>query len=350
MDETPPPPLIILSREDLAALMPFGEYVDTIADAFRMQAEGRAVTPAPMYVPTEGGGFHVKGGRLPIGPGYAAFKVNGNLPENRAKHGLPTIQGAILLFDASTGSPVALLDSIEITLKRTGAATAVAAHYLARPESQVATIYGCGAQGRIQLTALRHVLDIRRVFLVDRDAAACERFANEVVGAGLDVDVPANPHDATGASDVVVTCTSSRAAFLGPTDVRAGAFIAAIGADNPDKSEIDPALMARARVVTDLTAQCSYMGDLHHALEAGTMHVSDVHAELGDLVAGRKPGRTHADEITLFDGSGVGIQDVAASARAYQRARERNAGRRVNLDRHAESSAASSFSEHQETP
>src|SRR5918999_4696405 len=111
MDETSPPALIILSREDLTALMPFSEYVDAVADAFRMQAEGQAVAPAPMYVPTEGGGFHVKAGCLPIGPGYAAFKVNANLRENRTKHGVPTIQGAILLFDAATGAPVALLDS-----------------------------------------------------------------------------------------------------------------------------------------------------------------------------------------------------------------------------------------------
>jgi len=336
MDETALPPLIILPREDLMALMPFGEYVDAVADAFRMQAEGQAVTPTPMYLPTEDGGFHVKAGRLLIGPGYVAFKVNANLPENRTKHGLPTIQGAIMLFEASTGSPVALLDSIEITLQRTGAATAVAAKYLARPESRVATIYGCGAQSRVQLEALRHVLDIRRVFLVDKDTIAAERFAHEIVGAGLDVEVPARPGDASRASDVIVTCTSSHVPFLGPADVRAGTFIAAIGADNPDKSEIDPALMARARVVTDLTAQCSYMGDLHHALDAETMRVADVHAELGELVVGRKRGRTRADQITLFDGSGVGIQDVAASARAYQRARAQNAGLRVSLDRHSE--------------
>ena len=110
-------------------------------------------------------------------------------------------------------------------------------------------------------------------------------------------------------------------------DVRAGTFIAAIGADNPEKSEIDPALDgASARVVTDLTEQCSYMGDLHHALRAGTMQAADVHAELGELVAGRKPGRTAAHEITLFDGSGVGLQDVAASACAYEFAKKRNAG------------------------
>jgi alanine dehydrogenase len=326
-----PPPLIVLSRQDLIALMRFGDYVDAVADAFRMHAEGRAVLPAPMHIPADGGGFHVKAARLPVGPGYAAFKVNGNFPNNRAARGLPTIQGAILLFDTSTGAPVALLDSIEITLQRTGAATAVAARYLARPESQIATIWGCGAQGRTQLAALRHALDIRRVFVFDQDATAAETFAAEIAAEGLDVDVPAKPRHASRASDVIVTCTSAHAPFLDAADVRAGTFVAAIGADNPDKSEIEPGLMARARVVTDLTEQCRHMGDLNHAIRAGTMQAADVHAELGELVAGRKPGRTEAHEITLFDGCGVGIQDVAAAARAFELARSQDAGRSLSL-------------------
>ncbi len=331
MDVKLPPSLIVLSKQDLAALMPFGAYVDAVADAFRLHAQGRSVSPPPMHIPAAGGGFHVKAGSLPIGPGYTAIKVNGNFPDNRATHGLPTIQGAILLFETATGSPVALLDSIEITVKRTGAATAVAARYLARPESQVAMIFGCGTQARIQLAALRHQLDIRRVFLHDKDAAAAASFASEIAGEGLDVDVPVQPKSAARASDVVVTCTSARTPFLGPADVRAGTFIAAIGADNPEKNEIEPALMAKARVVTDLTEQCSHMGDLHHALRAGAMQVGDVHAELGELVAARKPGRTAAQEITLFDGSGVGLQDVAAAACAYEIAKAQNAGSKLNL-------------------
>lgn len=331
MDPRLAPSLILLSRHDLTALMPFGEYVEAVADAFRMHAEGRSTLPPPMHIPADGGGFHVKAGRLPIGPGHTAIKVNSNFPNNRATHGLPTIQGAILLFDTSTGSPVALLDSIEVTIKRTGAATAVAARYLARPESQVATIWGCGTQGRIQLAALRHVLDVRRVFLVDQEAAAAEAFAAEIANEGLDVDVPAKPRNAARASDVIVTCTSAHVPFLGAADVRSGTFIAAIGADNPEKNEIDPALMARARVVTDLTEQCSYMGDLHHAIRAGTMQATDVHAELGQLVVGQKMGRTESHEITLFDSSGVGIQDVAASARAYELARKQGAGRSLSL-------------------
>jgi alanine dehydrogenase len=322
-------PIILLSRRDLADLMPFGAYVDAVADAFRLHAQGRTVLPAPMHVVAEAGGFHVKAGGLPSGPGYVAFKVNANFPNNRLTHGLPTIQGAILLFNSATGSPVALLDSIEITIKRTGAATAVAARHLARPDSRVATIVGCGEQGRVQLEALRHVLDLKRVFLFDRDRQAAAGLAAEI--HGVEVEIASSLLDATLASDVIVTCTPAKAAFLGPEDVKPGTFIAAIGADNPEKSEIAPELMARARVITDVTAQAVYMGDLHHAIEAGAMHEADVHAEIGEIIDGREIGRANKEEITIFDGTGVGIQDVAASVCAYELALERGAGTRVGL-------------------
>jgi ornithine cyclodeaminase/alanine dehydrogenase-like protein (mu-crystallin family) len=320
--------ITILARDDLAALMRFGDYVDAVADAFRLHSEGRAVLPPPMHIPADSGGFHVKAASL---GGYVAVKTNSNFPGNR-RHGLPTIQGAILLFEAANGVLLAMLDSIEITIKRTGAATAVAARYLARPDSHTATICGCGAQGRVQLEALRHALDIRRVFLFDNERAAAEQFADEIAAEGaLDVEVAATLRSATLQSDVIVTCTTAHASYLGTADVRPGAFIAAIGADNPGKSEIEPALMATARVVTDVTAQCAVMGDLHHALRANAMREADIHAELGDLVSGSKTGRATADEITMFDGCGLGIQDVAASARAYELARHRDAGARISL-------------------
>ena len=147
----------------------------------------------------------------------------------------------------------------------------------------------------------------------------------------LDVAVPDTLRAATLESDVIATCTTARAPYLGIADVRPGTFIAAIGADNPEKSEIDPALMARARVVADVRMQCAAMGDLHHAIRAGAMTEADVHAELGELVTGRRPGRARPDEIMIFDGCGLGIQDAAASARAYELARDRNFGTRIAL-------------------
>jgi ornithine cyclodeaminase/alanine dehydrogenase-like protein (mu-crystallin family) len=316
----------ILSRADVAALMSFGDYVEAVADAFRLHTQGHAVLPPAMEIRAEGGAFHVKGARL---GDYVAVKTNSNFPDNR-KRGLPTIQGAILLFDAGD-TLLALIDSIEITIKRTGAATAVAAHYLARPDSHVATICGCGAQGRVQLEALRHGLDIRHVFAVDNDPAAAKKFTAEIAALGLDAEVPATLREATLQSDIIVTCTTAHTPYLGLADVRPGTFIAAIGADNPEKSEIDPALMAHARVITDVRAQCAVMGDLHHALRASAMTEADVHAELGEFVAGRRPGRTSADEIMIFDGCGLGIQDAAAAGRAYERARERDIGTRAGL-------------------
>jgi ornithine cyclodeaminase/alanine dehydrogenase-like protein (mu-crystallin family) len=139
-----PNEIILLSRRDIESLMPFAEYVAAIANGFRLHAEGQAATPAPLHIPVQGGGFHVKSASLTLGRRYVAIKTNANFPQNRRVRDLPTIQGAILLLDAEDGRPLAFLDSIEITIKRTGAATAVAARYLARPESRTATICGAG--------------------------------------------------------------------------------------------------------------------------------------------------------------------------------------------------------------
>lgn len=324
--------LLILARDDLAALMGFADYVEAVAEGFRLHLEVGGAAPPPMQIAANGGAFHVKAATLPRGSGYVAVKINANFPENPRRRELPTIQGAVLLSDASDGTPLALLDSGEITMQRTGAATAVAARYLARQDARVATICGCGVQGRVQLIALRHVLDIRRVYGWDSDPAAAATYARRMSAeCGIEVVVAPTLRAATRASQAIVTCTSSAVPFLDVDDVAPGTFIAAIGADNPEKSEIRPALMARAKVVADLRTQAAVMGDLHHAIGAGMMSASDIHAELGELIAGRKRGREHDDEIIIFDGTGTGIQDVAAAARAYEKACERGVGLRCRL-------------------
>jgi alanine dehydrogenase len=254
-------------------------------------------------------------------------KINGNFPSNKASCGLPTIQGAVYLADASNGRPLALLDSAEITLQRTGAATAVAARYLVRKDATTATICGCGVQGEIQLAALRHVLNLRTAFAWDADAEVARGFALRMTEeTGIAVEAVDDLGTATRASDAIVTCTTARAPFLGVDHVRPGTFVAAIGADNPAKSELTPELMARATVVVDVLEQALLIGDLHHAVAAGSMTAADVHAELGQLVTGLRRGRRNADEITVFDSTGTGIQDVAAASRAYELALTQGAG------------------------
>jgi alanine dehydrogenase len=309
------PETLILTGRDVAALMDPAAWLAAVEAGFRAGAEGNAHASPPMTLAGHGGAFHAKGASFRLGPFYVALKLNGNFPANPQARGLPTIQGAILLCDGETGSLLAIMDSIEVTLRRTAAASALAARFLARADSHTILICGCGAQGRAQLAALREVLPLRRALAWDRDRDVARGFADET-GAEAVADLEA----AAGDSDVIVTCTTSRSPFLKASMVRPGTFVAAVGADSPEKSEVEPALMARALLVADLLDQCAVMGDLHHALAAGVMQCGDIHAELGDLVAGHRSGRTSADQITLFDSTGTALQDVACAATIYGRA------------------------------
>lgn len=328
----------VLTRRDIAALMRPADYRAAVERAFAAAAAGRGAAPPPMHLAGGGdGAFHVKGagfgaGALTAGGrAYVAFKVNGNFPANPAARGLPTIQGAIVLCDGDDGSVLALMDSIEVTLQRTAAATAVAAARLARGDASVVTICGCGAQAYAQLEALKEVLPLASGFAWDRDFARAAALARRARSLGLALTAVDDLLTATRQSDVIVTCTTATAPFLHPHHVPPGAFVAAVGADNPSKSEISPALMARAKVVPDVLAQCLAMGDLHHAVAAGAMSPACVHAELGEIVAGAKPGRTDPLEITIFDSTGTAIQDVASAAVLYERACRDGGGLTVDL-------------------
>jgi len=213
------------------------------------------------------------------------------------------------------------MDSMELTTLRTAAATAVAAKYLARLDTRTVTIAGCGTQGRAQLRAVLAVCKgVERVYAFDRDADTAAHYAREM-SAELSLVVRPAPDLARAASesDLVVTCTPSRDPILDRGDVRPGTFIAAVGADNPEKHEIAPALLAASRVVADVVDQAATMGDLHHAIAAGVLARSDA-TSLGEVVAGRVPARGSPRETIVFDSTGMALQDVAAAAVVYERA------------------------------
>lgn len=310
---------LLLSSADIAGLMRRRDYLEAVEDGFRAAGEGRAEAPAPLAVAGSGGAFHAKAAGLRRDRNYFALKLNGNFPDN--VDGLPTVQGAILLCDGDNGSLLAVIDSIEVTLRRTAAATALAARFLARADSETLLVCGCGAQGWAQLEALGDVLPLRRCFAWDRDRGRSESLARRAQSLlGLEAVCAAEPGTAALASDVIVACTTARSPYLRASQVPAGAFVAAVGADSPDKNEVHPDLMGRARVVVDVLAQCLEAGDLRHAVSAGAMAAGDVHAGLGDLVSGQAPGRTAPDQIFVFDSTGTALQDVAAAAAIYERA------------------------------
>jgi alanine dehydrogenase len=325
---------LVISRAEVARLLRLPDCIEAVEGAFLQHARGETIPPGVLGAHVDGGGFHVKSaGLLDALEGKSVFgaKVNANFPGNPDRHGLPTIQGVIALFDAGDGRLLALLDSIEITSLRTAAATAVAARYLA-PEAATVTLCGCGAQARSQLRALACVRSLQRVMAFDLNADRAQRFARDMAAElGVDVQVIRDPGEAARDTTIWVTCTPARRWFLGRGHVAAGAFVAAVGADNPDKQEIEPELLAASAVVVDALEQCATIGDLHHAVTAGIMHREDVRAELADVVSGRKPGRRSKDEIVVFDSTGTALQDVAAAALVYERARSSSAGLTVQL-------------------
>jgi len=324
---------LVLSRTDVLDLLSLRDCIDAVERAFRLHAEGRTVGPGVLSVHVPGGGFHIKVAGLAGQRSYFAAKTNANFADNQRRWGLPTIQGTIVLADAANGTPLAIMDSGSVTALRTGAATAVAARFLARPDARSATIVGCGVQGEVQLAAIATVRPLQRIMLVDVDHARAEDLAARAAARhGIQVEPTKNLRAALRDSDVCVTCTTSRQAFLGPRDVAPGTFIAAVGADNPEKQELEPSLLASATLVVDILHQCAEIGELHHALAAGVLTPDRVHAELADVVVGQRPGRTRQDEITIFDGSGTALEDVAAAVAVYEKATASGRGTVVKLD------------------
>lgn len=312
----------LLTTADIEAVLTLQDCIAEVEQAFHDYDAGRLAQPASLGVRAEHGTFHVKAARSTI---FAA-KINANFPGNPLTYGLPTIQGVIVVMDVERGQLLAVMDSALVTTLRTAAATAVAAKYLARIDASVAAIIGCGAQGRASALALMEVRPVRRVQLWDVDTKTIDACAAELAGRGLEVARAVSLDAAVSDADIIVTCTPARRPFLEPHHVGPGIFVAAVGADNPEKGEITPALMAKARVVPDLLDQATAMGDLRCAIASGEVAANDVHGELGAVVSGRVPGRRADEEIFVFDSTGTALQDVVVASLAVTRARERNIG------------------------
>jgi len=325
--------MLFLDRQDVIALLPIADCITAVENAFAAHANGELpAAPGVLGAHVAAGGFHVKTAALGSSPGYFAAKINANFPGNPERHGLPAIQGIIGLFDTNDGRPLALTDSIEITTLRTAAASAVAARHLARADAATIAICGCGNQGRAHLRALQSVRTFRRVLAIDRDTARARQFAREMAAeSGIEVLATEDLAGAVRTSDVCVTCTPARGPLVLVDHLRPGQFFAAVGADSEGKQEFEPGVLLRARVVADIVAQAARTGELQHAIAAGLMTEDDVHADLGQLVTGRKPGRTSDDQIFVFDSTGTALQDVAAVALVYERAMQSGRGRKLSL-------------------
>lgn len=315
--------MLLLTDAQVRQLLDFSEVIDRVESAFAAHGRGETLAAGLTHTESPGGEFHVKTGGL---PGVFGAKVNGSFSPAEGSS-RPSIRGVIILFDANNGTPLAILDSGAITAVRTAAATAVAAKYLARPDSEVMTIAGCGVQGRAQLEALSMTLPLRTVHAWSRSDQRAADFAEEMSDRlTLNVRPTRDVREATRSSDVIVTCTPATQPLLLSGDLSRGSFAAAVGGDSPHKQELASDLVAASSVVPDVLEQCLLVGELHHAVDAGLMRAEHIYAELGAIVAGLVPGRVSSDEIFVFDSTGTAMQDVAAGISVYERAIRKGMG------------------------
>jgi ectoine utilization protein EutC len=319
--------LTILTEHELRGCVELDdEVIDAVAGAFTALAAGRVVMPPVLHMDLAEvrGEVDVKTAFIPGLPGFA-IKVSPGFFDN-PKLGLPSVSGMMMVLSARTGRLGALhLDNGYLTDLRTAAAGAVAARHLAREDARVAGVLGAGVQARLQMLALAKVRPIERVLVWARDGARADAFADELTRRlGLDVVPLDSAEKLVLESDVVVSATPARTPLVVADWLQPGLHVTAMGADAPDKNELHPGVLERADlVVCDSRAQCARLGELHHALERG-IEVATI--ELGEITSGAKPGRTGADQITVCDLTGTGVQDTAIALLAYRKAKAAGLG------------------------
>jgi ornithine cyclodeaminase len=313
--------VLLLREGDVRAALDMPSLIEAMGRAFDAYSSGRAELPTVIHldVPEGRGEIHIKAGHLHGAPRYAVKVSSGFSGTEPASY-----DGLVVVFDATTGAPAALLfDHGYVTDARTGAAGGLAASLLAPEAVRTVGVLGTGLQARYQLEALGVVRSFDRVRVWGRNAEHARACVADLRSRSLpagDVERVSTPEEAVVGADVVVTCTASTEPLVRAEWLRPGMHITAVGSDGPAKRELDAEVLGRADlVVVDSREQCLRLGELHHAVDAGTVEAGDA-VELGDIVGGRHPGRTSPAQLTVCDLTGVGVQDVAAAALVLERA------------------------------
>jgi len=305
---------LLLSRNNLKDLLKMPDVIRVVEDAFKAWGQDEANMPPKAYLVVEQGDFRAMPAAI---PGAVAMKWV-NVHPNNINRDLPTVMAVLVYSDPETGYPLAIMDATDITAYRTGATSAIAAKYLARQNSHTLGIIGAGRQAYTQILAHAELFDLELVKVFDLSDSASERLINSL---------PAHPlkkcslEDAV-ASDIVCTLTPSSVPVIKKDSVIPGTHINAVGADAKGKEELGPSILKEANVVVDDLRQASAAGEINVPISSGFFTIDEVYATLGEIVVGKKQGRTDKNVITVFDSTGVAIEDAATAKLVYEEAKQ----------------------------
>ncbi len=314
--------ILILGRRQTEEFLSVGEAVVAVEHAFKLKAQGRAIMPPKLYLDMLefGGDFRAMPAYI---DGIAGLKWVSGYPDNH-RYNLPTVMATIILCDPETGRPLVIMSGEYITNIRTGAAGGVAVKYLARSDSTVVGMIGAGMQARTQLLAIIEVLpSIKEVKVFDLRKEVSQRYA-QIMAAELKINIcPVETVEAATDADIVVTTTPSREPVVKKHHIKPGTHISAIGADARGKQELDSGLLASAKVVVDDIEQASHGGEINVPLSESQLRIEQIYGTIGEIAANLKNGRENDDEITIFDSTGLAIQDIVCAKLVYEKAKTR---------------------------
>jgi alanine dehydrogenase len=319
---------LLLTASEVMRVLNMDLALAAVTEAFRAHGEGRVNLPPKVHLVLPRGSFKAMFGEIFLPEGHiCGVKWNSNFPEN-PRHGGLTIKGKLLLNDPETGLELADLDATRITNFRTGAAGGLAVQHLARPEATRLGLVGAGEQARTQVAAIRKVRSIRAITIHSRTALRALALRDELEEAyGLKAVVVKDVALAVRDQDIVVTTTPSITPLVRREWVSPGTHINAMGADSPGKQELTPDILVAAKLVVDDWVQAKDIGEINVPLARGEITPEHIYGTLGEVVAGKRPGRTDPAEITVFDATGLAIQDLALGQAIFRRAQEMGLGK-----------------------
>jgi len=320
--------MLILSSEVVRRSLPMDQAIEAMKRAYAALSDHRVQVPLrlSMSIPWhDATGLFMPAFVHDENEEAMALKAVALFPHN-PERGLPLIQAAVLVMEADSGRPLALLEGSALTAIRTGAASGAASDLLARPDSQVAAVFGAGVQGRTQLEAVCTVRSIQRAWIYDPDRSRLERFIADMAGRSpipTDLSAAVDSRQAVAEADIICTATTSRTPVFSDVDLKPGVHINAVGAYTPEMQEIPADAVRGALVVVDSrSASLAEAGDLIQPINQGVITPQHIHAELGEIVLGRKPGRSNPIQITLFKSVGIAAQDAMAARVAVDNAQK----------------------------
>jgi alanine dehydrogenase len=316
-------PTLLLDRNSIKNLIRMSDVINVVEEAFRMCGEGRGKMPAKTYLSLEHGDFRAMPAALPGSAGVKWVNVH---PENPSR-GLPSIMAILVYNDPETGYPLAIMDATEITAYRTGAAAAIASKYLTRLDSHTIGIIGAGFQAHTQILAHAELFDSISISVFDVSEAAVDKLMHSfsqfpIRNCSIQEAV---------ASDIVCTLTPSRSPIIKKEWIAPGTHINAIGADAPGKQELDPSILKAAVVIVDDIKQASGSGEINVPIQKGIYSVGEVYGTLAEVVAGKKKGRAHNNDVTVFDSTGIAVEDIAVAKLLFEKAQQRGGYPSIDL-------------------